>query len=115
MYVCRCAITQFKKFNDGHTILSGPGENGINVDGNYTFILADYLVSASPCEFPHTLTRLVARERKAPAEIRLAPLYFSRATVVYRANLTATEIVPAENRGAVKQTCVIYVAMQRRE
>lgn len=67
-------IMQFRKFNDGHTILSGPGENGINADGNYTFILADYLVSASSfCrEFPHTLTRLVARERKAPAEIRLA-------------------------------------------
>jgi len=40
-------ITQFRKFNDGHTILSGPGKNGVNVDGNYIFILVDYLVSAS--------------------------------------------------------------------
>lgn len=108
-------ITQFKKFNDGHTILSGPGENGINVDGNYTFILADYLVSASPREFPHTLTRLVARERKAPAEMRLAR-FISAARLSFIGLISPSLKSPRqENREAVKQTCVIYAAMQRRE
>lgn len=37
------------------------------------------------------------------------------AVAFYRANLIAAEIALAENRGAVKQTCVIYAAMQRRE
>lgn len=92
----------------------GSGENSINVDGNYTFILADYLVSASLLPRVPAHAHAISRTRAENTGRNMAGALFSRATVAYRTNLIATEIAPVENRGMVKQTCVIYVAMQRR-
>lgn len=49
-------------------------------------------------EFPRTLTRLVARERKALGRNTAGALYFSRAAVAYRANLIVAEIAPVRRR-----------------
>lgn len=92
MCVCICVRAWSRSSGNLTMVIRfwGPAENGINVDGNYTFILADYLVSASLLPRVPAHAHAISRTR-AESTGRNNGALFRRATVAYRTNLIAPD------------------------